>query len=126
MPDESEDSIALRRVPLSQDNESDESDHQKDIDIIEHFQSNIGEFESKWTAVLALITADDRLKTLDLRDAEAFLKDHPVVKRVLQFGWNQKSFKCVRELGALSIVIGLLSGSSSSTSDSKAGWAHHR
>jgi hypothetical protein len=74
MPDESEDSIALQRVPLSQDNESDELDHQKDIDIIEHFQSNIGEFESKWTAVLALITADDRLKTLDLCDAEAFSK----------------------------------------------------
>jgi hypothetical protein len=86
MPDESEDSIALWCVPLSQDNESDKLDYQKDIDIIKHLQSNIGELDNKWMALLVLITADNRLKKLDLRDTEAFLKDHPVVKRVLQFG----------------------------------------
>jgi hypothetical protein len=69
-----------------------------------------------------ITTEDKRLKIFTIAEANALLLKHPVLRTVLQYGWQEKSFKCVRMLGASSIVIGRLSGSSTSTSDSKAGW----
>jgi hypothetical protein len=106
MPHESEDRIALRRVKLPPHGESDEKDRQMDLRIIQSHKSNDP------AVLLSSITVEDKgLKTLSIGDAEALIKDHPVLERVIQCGCNAKSFRCVRELGASSIVIGFLSGS---------------
>jgi hypothetical protein len=69
--------------------------------------------------LLILILSDPRLQRLEPVDAEALLNKHPVLKKALLHTWQQKSFRRIRELGASS-MIGVLSGSSTSTSDSKA------
>ena len=115
-PELSEDPEALQRIPLLSNDEIEQEDHEHDLSLINSFD---GKVPSPLSHLLVLILVDERMRTLEHRDAQALLEKHPVLEKALLHTWQQKSFRRIRELGTSS-MIRVLSGSSTSTSDSKA------